>query len=232
MIKLNICAARVPRMTHAQYSRYMKDSHARLVTGSETMSGLVRAYIQQHVFDAAYGPLAPPSRYDSVSHIMADSIGDHLAATKTRDYREVIAPDEPNFADGRTAVFTMLEEVALALPVAGASPHRLLHYGVCKQGIAPAALQDGWIAAHAQVVAADPRVLRSVRRAVLNRVKPAPDGQPAFDAMGELGFLERGDVPAMCDYVAMMEERLAPLLDTDRSFFLLADAVPVRGSLY
>ena len=70
-----------------------------------------------------------------------------------------------------------------------------------------------------------------MRHAVLNRVKAMPDAQPAFDAMGELGFLERSDVPAMRDYVAMMEERLAPQLDPERSFLLLADAVPVRGSL-
>jgi hypothetical protein len=54
---------------------------------------------------------------------------------------------------------------------------------------------------------------------------------PHFDAMLELGFVQHGDVAAMCDYVAMMEERLAPVLDRDRSFFLLADAVPVRGTL-
>ena len=231
MIKLNICAARVPRMTHAEYSRYMKDTHARLVMGSRAMSGLIRAYIQQHVFDAAYGSLATLTRYDSVSHIMADTVEDHLAATRTRDYQEVIAPDEPNFADGRTAVFTMLEESALALPVAGASPHRLLYYGVCKPGIDRVELQESWIDAHAQVVASTPGVVGSVRHAVLNRVKPMPDAQPAFDAMGELGFLERSDVPAMRDYVAMMEERLASLLDTDRGFLLLADAVLVRGSL-
>ena len=51
------------------------------------------------------------------------------------------------------------------------------------------------------------------------------------DVMGELGLLAHSDVPAMRDYVAMIEERLAPQLDTDRSFLLLADAVPVRGSL-
>lgn len=232
MIKLNICAARVPRMTHAKYSRYMKDNHARLVIGTEGVSRYIHAYLQHHVFDAAYGPLASPSRYDSVSHIVAHSVEDHLAATKTREYQEIIAPDEPRFADGRTAMFSMLEESPMALPLVGASPHRLLHYGVCKEGIAPAALQDGWIAAHAEVVASEPRVVQSVRRAVLNRVKPMPNGQPPYDAMSELGFIERSDVPAICDYVAMMEERLAPLLDTDRSFFLLADAVPVRGSLY
>jgi hypothetical protein len=97
-------------------------------------------------------------------------------------------------------------------------------------GIDRVELQESWIDAHAQVVAGDPCVARSMRRAVLNRVKPMPDAQPAFDAMGELGFLERSDVPAMRDYVAMMEERLSNLLDTDRSFLLLADAMPVRGS--
>lgn len=44
---------------------------------------------------------------------------------------------------------------------------------------------------------------------MLNRALPGPGGKsPDFDVLGELGFIERSDVPAMCDYVAMMEERL------------------------
>lgn len=68
---------------------------------------------------------------------------------------------------------------------------------------------------------------------MLNRALPGPGGKsPDFDVLGELGFIERSDVPAMCDYVAMMEERLGAAIDRERSFYLLAEAVPVRGTLY
>jgi hypothetical protein len=96
MIKLDVCAARVPNMTRGQYSRYAKDNHARLVMNTDAVSCYIRCYIQHHVFDAAYGALTPPWRYDSVSHIFMDSIEDQMAIQSTREYREIIAPDEPH----------------------------------------------------------------------------------------------------------------------------------------
>ena len=59
MIKLDVSAARVPFMTHAQYSLYAKDKHARLVIATEPVSRYIQAYIQHHVFDGAYGARIP-----------------------------------------------------------------------------------------------------------------------------------------------------------------------------
>lgn len=81
MITLNICASRIPGMTHAEYCRYLKDNHARLVLGTEPVVRHMKAYVQQHVFDGAYGGKAPSARYDSVSHIIAARVEDHAAAT-------------------------------------------------------------------------------------------------------------------------------------------------------
>ena len=232
MIKLNILASRVPRMTHSQYARYAMDNHARLVLGTEPVARYITTYVQQHVFDASYGADACAWRYDSVSHICARSPQDLAAATATPEYREHIAPDEPSFADGRSASFTMLEESQLALEVRGYSNLRLLHYGRAHDA-AQAVLTDRWAAAHEALLSRERGLFTSVRRAVLNRAHPGPDGsRPAFDVMGELGFLQISDVPAICDYVAAMEESLGTLLDRDRSFFLLTQAVPVRGTLY
>ena len=229
MIKLDVCAARVPFMTRAQYSCYAKDNHARLVMGTEAVARYVQKYIQHHVFDGAYGTLTT-WRYDSISHISTNSIEDQIAIKSTREYQEVIALDEPRFADGRSVSMTIVDESPLALSVSGGSAHRLLHYAKAKAGSA-GALHEQWVLAHGELAAKSPHVLKSARRAVLNRALPGPQGEPKFDVMGELGFVDRSDVPAMCDYVAMMEERLSPYLDRDRSLFLLADAVPIRGTL-
>lgn len=128
MSKLNICAARRPGLTHAQYSRYVRDKHARLVLGTEPVARHMTAYVQQHVYDGSYGPDAPAWRYDSVSHIYAPSFEEQMAATATREYQEIIAPDEARFADQRTPMFLRFEEEPLALPLRGASSLRLLHY--------------------------------------------------------------------------------------------------------
>jgi hypothetical protein len=145
--KLNICAARRPGMTHAQYSRYLRDDHARLVLGLEPVARNLLAYVQQHVYDGCYGPEAPAWRYDSVSHLHAATLADHQAASSTREYQEVIAPDEARFADPRSPLFLMFDESPLPLPQRGASTLRLLHYLRARSPEAATGLRAAWAAA-------------------------------------------------------------------------------------
>lgn len=235
MSKLNICAARRPGLTHAQYSRYVRDKHARLVLGTEPVARHMTAYIQQHVYDGSYGPDAPAWRYDSVSHIYAPSFEEQIAATATREYQEIIAPDEVRFADQRTPMFLRFEEEPLALPFRGASSLRLLHYLRAKVGVDPEDLHVRWAAAHASLLAEMPVLLDGVRRAVLNKSLPLPmqgAPAPAYSGMVELGFLQTKDEAAMDDYVQRMEDKLDALIQRAAGFYLLAEAVPVRGTLY
>lgn len=232
MIKLNICAARIPGMTGAQFRRYATDNHARLVKGAKSVSERIQSYLQHHVFDAGYGAAAPTWRYDSVSHICAETVDDHMAATNQREYKEVIALDEPKFADGRSVMFLMFEEEPLELPVRGLSGYRLLHYAKSREGVSAAELHACWMASHSKLLGSTPRLQSSVRRAVLNKPVTGPGGAPAYDGMGELGFVHREDAPVMVEYAARMEEALADVISREHSFFLLAETVPVWGSLY
>jgi uncharacterized protein (TIGR02118 family) len=233
MLKLNICAARRPGMTHAAYSRYARDNHARLVLGTEPVSRYLAAYIQQHVYDGCYGPDAPTMRYDSVSHIFSASLADQKAATETPEYKNIIAPDEPNFADTRSAMFLMFEEQPLPLPVRGASSYRLLHYLQNKPGVSAAELHTAWAAAHEALLSEAPALFSGVRRAVLNTPAAIPGApQPQYAGMCELGFLQQSDDVAMGEYTQLIETRLEPLIQRSASFYLLAEAVPVRGTLY
>lgn len=233
--KLNICAARRPGLTRAQYSRYVRDNHARLVLGTEPVARHMTAYIQQHVYDGSYGSDAPAWRYDSVSHIYAPSFEEQVAATATREYKEIIAPDEARFADQRTPMFLRFEEAPLPLPVRGASSLRLLHYLRARSGVTPADVYASWTAAHESLLAQVPSLFDGVRRAVLNRSLPLPmpgAPTPAYSGMAELGFLQGKDEVAMDDYVQRIEDKLDALIDRAAGFYLLAEAVPVRGTLY
>jgi hypothetical protein len=233
MSKLNICAARRPGMTHAAYSRYARDNHARLVLGTEPVSRHLQAYVQQHVYDGCYGPDAPSWRYDSVSHIYAASPADHKAATETPEYKNIVAPDEPRFADPRSALFLMLEEVPLSLPVRGPSSYRLLHYLQQKPGGNVDELHSAWAAAHEALLGEAPDLFAGVRRALLNKTINLPGAPTApYAGMCELGFLQLTDEAAMSEYVQRIETRLEPLIQRSASFYLLAEAVPVRGTLY
>jgi hypothetical protein len=233
--KLNICAARRPGMTHSQYSRYLRDNHARLVLGTEPVARYLAAYVQQHVYDASYGPDAPAVRYDSVSHLFALSFEEQMAATATREYKEIIAPDESNFADPRSPMFLRFEEVALPLPLRGVSSLRLLHYLRARPGVDATQFQSRWAAAHEALLAESPSLFNGVRRAVLNKSLPFPTPDapaPAYTAMAELGFLQTADAAAMDEYVQRIEEKLDELIQRAAGFYLLAEAVAVRGALY
>ncbi len=222
-------------MTHAQYSRYVSDNHARLVLGTEPVARHMSAYIQQHVYDGSYGPDAPDWRYDSVSHIYAPSFEEQMAATATREYKEIIAPDEVRFADQRTPLFLRFEEAPLALPERGASSLRLLHYLRAKAGVDTSELHVKWASAHGALLAQTPSLFDGVRRAVLNKTLPfpMPDAPPPdYSGMVELGFLQNKDEAAMGDYVQRIEDHLDGLIDRAAGFYLLAEAVPVRGTLY
>jgi hypothetical protein len=233
--KLNICAARRPGMTHAQYSRYVRDNHARLVLGTEPVARHMAAYVQQHVYDGSYGSHAPTWRFDSVSHIYAPSIEAQMAATATPEYKDIIAPDEARFADQRSPMFLRFEEAPLALPVRGASSLRLLHYVRAKAGVDPADLHLKWAAAHEALLTTEPLLFDGVRRAVLNKSLPLPmpgAPAPAYSGMLELGFLQTRDEVAMHDFVQLIEDQLNDFIERAAGFYLLAEAVPVRGTLY
>lgn len=232
MALLNICATRLPGMTHAEYSRYLKDNHARLVLGTEAVVQHLSSYVQQHVFDAAYRNRAPVARFDSVSHISATSVAEHMAAVATAEYKEIVAPDEPNFSDGSTVLMLMLEEHPLEIPVRGPSQYRLLHYLASAAETSNDALQGHWADAHAALLDAQPSLFDSVRRAVLYKALEGPKGPPAYSGMCELGFLGAEDAPAMTAYARAIEARLECFIEPEKSFFLLSEAVPVNGTIW
>jgi hypothetical protein len=80
-----------------------------------------------------------------------------------------------------------------------------------------------------------PVLFDCVRRAVLNKSLPLPmpgAPAPAYSGMAELGFLQANDEVAMDDYVQRIEDKLDALIQRAAGFYLLAEAVPVRGTLY
>jgi len=232
MIKLNICASRVPGMTHAEFCRYLKDNHARLVLGTQPVAHFLKSYVQHHVFDSAYRSNAPSVRYDSVSHITMASIEDQMAAVQTREYTESIAPDESNFADTQTTMFLMLQERELYSVMRGPSQFRLLHYMRASSSTSSEALQEHWEVAHVDVLRENAALRLAVRRAVLHHALPGPFGVPLYSGMCELGFIEMNEVPTFCQYARDVETRLGTSIERDKSFFLLSEAVPVHGSIW
>jgi hypothetical protein len=102
-----------------------------------------------------------------------------------------------------------------------------------KPGVSAAELHTAWAAAHEALLSEAPALFSGVRRAVLNTPAAIPGApQPQYAGMCELGFLQQSDDVAMGEYTQLIETRLEPLIQRSASFYLLAEAVPVRGTLY
>ena len=129
-------------------------------------------------------------------------------------------------------MFLMFDEVALPLPTRGLSGLRLLHYLRPKAGVSAEQLHEAWAGAHGALLAEAPALFKGVRRATLNKTLTPPGAEPpAYAGMCELGFLQSRDEAAMAEIVLCVEDQLEPLIQRDAGFFLLAEAVPVRGTL-
>jgi EthD domain len=66
MVKLIICAARKPGMSHEEFSTYWREKHGPLVRSVTEFSRHVRRYLQCHLAKTAV-PFGIPGDYDGVA---------------------------------------------------------------------------------------------------------------------------------------------------------------------
>jgi len=140
--------------------------------------------------------------------------------------------DEPSFSDGRTAMFLMYQEIPLEVPIRGPSRFRLLQYLASKSEVSTDVLHTRWAAAHRAILTEDQALLGSVRRVSLHKGLPGPMGTPVYNGMCEVGFLAAAESPSLCSYARQIEARLEDSIELEKSFFLLAEVVPVHGTVW
>lgn len=236
MIKIVAGVRRRPGMTRAEYLQYIEEVHGGL-SKANTL-GLSR-YVQNHVFDGAFGKAA----YDRWFH--RDSITElyfrgfkELVETFTHPYtRDVVAPDGVKFADLATNLTLppTTEQIVQPPPRPGVAIKVMQFVKLADQA---APLVDRWQDAHAAAIKAAPdfggKLCGHVRSIPAPPPEAAPMGEsehfgggdmPKFDGVASFWLAGEQDLPAFRDYEAAIAQQ--GLFDPDLGFFVYAHEVEI-----
>ncbi len=243
MIKMMAAICRRPGMTHAEYIAYVQYVHAEI---SNENPLALRAYVQNHVFDSAFGSAAEAAHTmtvarDSVTELYWDTAGDLQATFSHEHVRTKVGPDGRNFSDTSVALSLVAAEVEQ--PVArpgGGSGAKVLHYLRAAAALALPEFFARWEAAHGQALAAAPEAAAALRRCVHNRQLPqfnpmlayfGGKDAPIYEGVGSLWFDNAASVGAFRAYErALLEINADPataFYRPDQSFFLYTHEVQI-----
>jgi hypothetical protein len=243
MIKMMAAICRRPGMTHAEYRAYVQHVHGALSTENPVT---LRRYVQNHVFDAAFGTAAeashsmPVSR-DSVTELYWDSTQDMGATFGHEHVRTRVGPDGANFGDvSRTLSLVAVDvEQPVARPGTGAGA-KVLHYLRGAEGLELPRFFERWAWSHERALAAAPEAAAALRRCVHSRQLPefnpmlayfGGDDTPVYEGVASLWFDDVASIGAFRAYErALLEINADPATAFYRpaqSFFVYATEVPI-----
>ena len=110
MIKLTVCTARHPDMSHEEYLDYWRNRHGPLVASVPEFSRYIRKYVQCHPIPGTDTLFGSPCDYDGVAELWFDSVDDMMKAFSDPKYLEIVRPDELKFADFSRCMSIVSEE--------------------------------------------------------------------------------------------------------------------------
>jgi hypothetical protein len=172
MIKMLAAICRKPGMTHAEYLAYVQHVHGAI---SKEQPAKLRRYVQNHVFDSAYGTGADSVHTmtmarDSVTELWWDSPQDMGANFAHEHVRTKVGPDAANFADASRTLSLVAVEAEQPVPNPGrAVGAKVMHYVRMSEGLGLPAFFERWARAHERALDAAPLAAAVIRRCVHNR---------------------------------------------------------------
>jgi len=244
MIKMLAAICRRPGMTHSEYVAYVQHVHGAISTENPVN---LRRYVQNHVFDAAFGSEAEAAHSmtvarDSVTELWWDSPADMAANFAHEHVRTKVGPDGANFADvSRTLSLVAVEaEQPVARP-GRACGAKVLHYLRSADGLALPEFFERWAVAHERALAEAPAAAAAIRRCVHNRqlseFNPmlayfGATDVPVYEGVASLWFDDTASVGAFRSYeralLAVNAEPGAAFYQPAQSFFVYATEVPIH----
>jgi uncharacterized protein (TIGR02118 family) len=244
MIKMMAAICRRPGMTHAEYLAYVQHVHGAIAT---EQPGTLRRYVQNHVFDAAFGSHAEaahamPVARDSVTELWWDSAEDMGANFAHEHVRTKVGPDAVNFGDTSRTLSVVAQEVEQPVTHPGrATGAKVLHYLRMAEGLALPEFFDRWARAHEGALADAPVAAAAIRRCVHNRQLPQFNAMlayfgakdvPVYEGVASLWFDDSASVGAFRAYeralLAINAERDSAFYQPAQSFFVYAAEVPIH----
>ncbi|WP_460072967.1 EthD domain-containing protein [Streptomyces sp. YKOK-I1] len=243
MIKFTTVVRRRPDMTHSEYAEYFRDVHGGLASANKVV---VRKYVQNHVFDSAYGAAGDGGYQvtvprDSVAELYFDDFEAIMRNMADPYSRDVVAADGVNFNDLSSAIGMLVEEHRPTVPNPGEGAVKVLMFLKAAEGLRPQEFQERWLQAH-ENVAADASGPAGRLRACTWNPAVALDGlppafgsdQPSYEGFAALWFEEADAVSAFRAYQKALTEhaeKLGPFHQPSLSFFLLSREIVVFDDL-
>lgn len=243
MIKMMAAVCRRPGMTHAEYVAYVQHVHGAISIENPVN---LRRYVQNHVFDAAFGSAAEAAHgmtvaRDSVTELWWDSADDMGANFAHEHVRTKVGPDAANFGDVSRTLSLVAVEAELPVPHPGrACGAKVLHYLRMAAGLALPEFFERWARAHERALAVAPTAAALLRRCVHNRQVPdfnpmlayfGAKDVPVYEGVASLWFDDVSSVGAFRAYeralLAINAEPGAVFYDPAQSFFVYATEVPI-----
>ena len=242
MLKMIAALCRRPGMTHAEYLAYIQHVHGAI---SNENPATLRRYVQNHVFDSAFGTTAQPAHAmvvsrDSVTELYWDSPQDMTATFQHEHVRTKVGPDGPKFAD----LSVSLSMVAVEAEQTVISPARsvgakVMHFLRAAEGLRLTEFFDRWAKAHALVLERSPASAAQLRRCVHNRQLPEFNDMLSYfggldtyyEGVASLWFDNPTAIGAFRIYESEMHDINAnpktAFYRPDLSFFVYATEVPI-----
>ena len=243
MIKMMAAICRKPGMTHSEYLAYVQHVHA---TISNENPVTLRRYVQNHVFDSAFGSQAHSVHTmtvarDSVTELWWDSVQDMQATFAHEHVRTKVGPDGANFADVSRTLSVVAVEVEQSVPHPGvAVGAKVLHYLRKLPDLSLSEFFDRWAQAHQLALAAAPLAAATLRRCIHNQQRSEFNPMLAYfgakdiavyEGIGSLWFDNVAAVGAFRAYeralLALNAQPDAAFYEPAESFFLYATEVPI-----
>ncbi len=232
-IKQIAAIRRKPGLTRAEFASYLRNVHGELAAAQPL--GVDR-YVQNHVFDGAYGT-ASDSAYTGVSS--RDLITELWFADATAMQRTFADPysqttlrsDGKKFNDFSTATGAITREETLTACLRDAGSYKVFYY-IKSAGAGGADVAAGIRSAHAgfMMTAHDARLIEECVMSV--PVSQATNAQhfggtdaPAFDAIVMLRFANEADLAIFRPYQRHAEA--TGLIDASGSFFVFAREIVI-----
>jgi len=243
MIKMMAAVCRRPGMTHAEYLAYVQHVHGAI---SNENPVTLRRYVQNHVFDAAFGSAAEHTHSmavarDSITELYWDNPED-IGNTFTHEHvRTKVGPDAANFADTSLSLSLVAVEVEQAVvQPSRACGAKVLHYLRAAEGLTLAEFFARWGAAHQRALDAEPIAAAALRRCVHNRQVPefnpmlayfSAKDVPIYEGVASLWFDDVSSVGAFRAYeralLAVNADAATAFYRPAQSFFVYATEVPI-----
>ncbi|WP_411349044.1 EthD domain-containing protein [Paenibacillus sp. WLX2291] len=240
MIKQMAVVTRRPDMTHEEYVNYVKHIHGYQITCGNPLQ--VSRYIQNYVFDAAYGARSDLHtggyqivyQRDSVTELyFADE--DAMMQTFAHPYvHEVIGPDGANFSNLDTSLPFLVQEQEIDVPHPAAGGIKIFYMIKGNDNYAPDEITRLWLQGHHEVVERNVTVRQQLRKCIHNVQISAGDANyfgskenVRYDVLATFWFDTTAAFRTYQQELVHYAQQHGDFIDPSYSFFLYTDALTI-----